>query len=291
MFDPANKFKNWSNPILMGPNDTPRLEMCPGTLFMVKFVNWMENDYPFADNIKPVTALRSILWKESGFSLAAAAWVLAKFAVKHRDAALGMQQADEQVGTRIAQRISINQQFAEDVAGLYRKVRNPEATAQTVRDALKTEDDVRDFLLEMMPCVEPEKWMKVFNIPSATKLAIGGDATTLSVFQSGNMNDKQALQVVAAKMFKQAGAPQIIVMGHTHQPDRMETEKGVYYNPGSWTRYFEIEKTDDLTLDDLRDESRFPYRLNYVRVERQTDGSLKSELITYDSQEGTKAET
>jgi UDP-2,3-diacylglucosamine pyrophosphatase LpxH len=41
MLDPANKFERWSNPII--PNaegTTARLEMCPGTLFMVKFVNW-----------------------------------------------------------------------------------------------------------------------------------------------------------------------------------------------------------------------------------------------------------
>ncbi|MBV9958800.1 MAG: hypothetical protein JO360_10280, partial [Acidobacteria bacterium] len=288
MFDPANKFKHWENPILDGPEETARLEMCPGTLFMVKFVNWMEKDYPFADNLKPVTALRSILWKESRFSLVAAAWVLTKFAAVYRSAALGLKQVDELVGTRIVKRLRNNQQFAEDVAGLYRKVRNPDATAQTVRDELQTEDDVLRFLLELMPCLPAEEWMKVFDIPGAPKLGIGGDATTLSVFQSGSMNDKQVLQNEAARLFKQANAPQVVVMGHTHQPDRMETEKGVYYNPGSWTRYIEIEKTDNLTLEDLKDESRFPYRLNYVRVERQTDGSLTSELITHDAQEGKK---
>jgi UDP-2,3-diacylglucosamine pyrophosphatase LpxH len=288
MFDPANKFKNWSNPVLDGPDNTPRLEMCPGTLFMVKFVNWLEHDYPFADNLKPVTALRSILWKESRFSLVAAAWVLAKFTAQHRGAALGMETADEQVGTRIAQRIKGNAQFAEDVARLYRKVRNHAATAQTVRDELQTEADVMGFLFEMMPCVAPEEWMPVFNIPGAPKLSIGGDATTLSVFQSGTMNDKQALREEAAKVFKQPNAPQVVVMGHTHQPDRVQAENGVYYNPGSWTRYIEIEKTDKLTLEDLKDESRFPYRLNYVRVERQENGSLASELITHDSQAGKK---
>jgi len=34
--------------------------MCPGTLFMVKFVNWLEQEYPFADHLKPVTALSRI---------------------------------------------------------------------------------------------------------------------------------------------------------------------------------------------------------------------------------------
>jgi UDP-2,3-diacylglucosamine pyrophosphatase LpxH len=69
--DPANCFESWWNPILAGPDGVARLEMCPGTLFMVKFVNWLEGEFPFADNIKPVTQLASILWKEDRASLRA----------------------------------------------------------------------------------------------------------------------------------------------------------------------------------------------------------------------------
>ena len=49
--DPANGFTTPENPILNDVNP-PRLEMCAGTLFMVKFVNLMEAKYPFADNLK-----------------------------------------------------------------------------------------------------------------------------------------------------------------------------------------------------------------------------------------------
>jgi len=63
MFDPANTFAHWSYPILIGPRGIRRLEMCPSTLFMVKFVNWLDRKYPFSDNIKPVTALGRILWQ------------------------------------------------------------------------------------------------------------------------------------------------------------------------------------------------------------------------------------
>src|SRR5262249_49575436 len=64
--DPANDFKHWRNPILAQPKDSDpkRLEMCPGTLFVVKFVNFLEAEYPFADNLHPEMDLARILARE-----------------------------------------------------------------------------------------------------------------------------------------------------------------------------------------------------------------------------------
>ena len=61
--DPANRFKHWPSPILQAP-DGPRLEMCAGTLFMVRFVNGLEARYPFADNLHPVQNLAGVLRRE-----------------------------------------------------------------------------------------------------------------------------------------------------------------------------------------------------------------------------------
>jgi predicted phosphodiesterase len=64
-------------------------------------------------------------------------------------------------------------------------------------------------------------------------------------------------------------------MGHTHLPDDQPFDNGRYLNPGSWTRYLDLEKHPPLRLDDLRDEARFPYELNYVVVEAtETDSRL-----------------
>jgi predicted phosphodiesterase len=71
-------------------------------------------------------------------------------------------------------------------------------------------------------------------------------------------------------------------MGHTHQPDEKRGNRGVYYNTGSWTRYAELSQMEDLTLENLRHEEKFPYQLNYVRVERLPDSNLKSAMICYE---------
>jgi hypothetical protein len=56
-----------------------RLEMCTGTLFVVRFVNFLEAKYPFADNIYPETALAGILWREDRWALKAVGWTFLRF--------------------------------------------------------------------------------------------------------------------------------------------------------------------------------------------------------------------
>ena len=89
--DLANQFRHWAHPFVSGPGGEQRLEMCPGTLFMVKFVNWLEGNYPFADNIKPVSALWRILARENTLGLASIGWMFARFAARR-----GMANPEEQ---------------------------------------------------------------------------------------------------------------------------------------------------------------------------------------------------
>jgi len=71
-------------------------------------------------------------------------------------------------------------------------------------------------------------------------------------------------------------------MGHTHQPDkRSAANGGRYYNPGSWTRDVDLDKNPNLTLDDLKNETVFPYQLNFFRVERDASNNLVSDMFTY----------
>ena len=99
---------------------------------------------------------------------------------------------------------------------------------------------------------------------------------------SGNNVDKEFLWQKAQEQFLLDGGTQIIVMGHTHQPDKRDSGVGgVYYNPGSWTKFVDYEKNPNLTLADLTNEKDFHYELNYVRVEQLKDERLVSEQITY----------
>jgi UDP-2,3-diacylglucosamine pyrophosphatase LpxH len=100
--DPANRFKHWSAPILQAP-DGARLEMCPGTLFMVRFVNGLEARYPFADNLHPVQNLATVLLREDTGGFASAGWMLLKFAARHAKT-LGAQSTSD-VGARLLARL------------------------------------------------------------------------------------------------------------------------------------------------------------------------------------------
>lgn len=285
MLDPANKFERWGDPII--PNaegTTARLEMCPGTLFMVKFVNWLEKDYPFADNLKPVTALGRILWGENRFGLVVVSWMLMRFAARHPNKVAGINEANQEVGKKLVEKIEFDDQFAAEVTGLYRQVRDVSATIETVRLNLNNEDALFDFLIEMMPLVDPKDWSEVFEkVKLGHTLAIGGQGSTLAI-KEGNKVDKEYLWQQAEKLLLGDGGPQVVVMGHTHQPDeRQAGNGGSYFNPGSWTRYVDYEKNPNLTLDDLTNDKSFPYELNYVRIEQQAGNRLKAEQITYDA--------
>ena len=284
MFDPANKFERWNDPIIPNADGgVARLEMCPGTLFMVKFVNWLEeNGYPFADNLKPVTALGRILWGEKKLGFLTVGWMLTRFTTRHPKVAANIKELNQQLGQKLVEKIKYDPEFAAEVTELYRRVRDPQATVEAVQLTLDNEDALFQFLTELLPRLDPQEWMPVFDRFSlGGSLGIHGPGRTLAI-QAGNKVDKEFLWQRADEQFLLDGGTQIIVMGHTHQPDeRRSSTGGVYYNPGSWTRFVDYEQHPDLTLSDLTNEKDFSYELNFIRVEQLNDSRLTSEKVTY----------
>lgn len=300
MIDPANKFKHWDNPIRQVKGGPPRLEMCPGTLFMVKFLNGLEKNYPFADNLKPLMMLARLLYAERRPDFKAAVWTLLKFAGEDPVAFLGTADeeaiADLEIGADILSEVDLNDSFAEEIARLYREMGKPQANIEMVREGLKTEEDVYNFLKQLILKVSPDRWEHVFDDVEGLNLGIDGgnqhdpddengdEVVTLSSVRSGMANEKKALREEAEYQF---GAPttEVVVCGHTHQPDEWRgangTWDGGYFNPGSWTRYVEVDKAVKLRLKDLQNEADFPYELNYVRVEERSGGYLRGDKVRY----------
>jgi len=276
MFDSANSFDNWENPILPGPHKIMRLEMCPGTLFMVKFVNWLELDYPFADNLNPSWRLYTVLMKErQRYGLVAAAWLLMKFASRNPIAALGTGDDPLKVGDRIRDTVENSAAFRESIAGLWREVYEEPVTPEEVARRLNSANDVERFMTDMLPKVSPGRWVPVFD---------AAQPGTLSIAKAGLWKDPAALRKIAGEQWDDGA--EIVTMGHTHEADVIEDGRFRYYNTGCWTRSVSWSKDSALTMADLRDESKFPYSLRYLRVESTAAGTLGSELVTYDSQPG-----
>lgn len=287
MFDPANKFQSWEHPVSYGPDGKRRLEMCPGTLFMVKFVNWLEKDYPFADNIKPVTALGRILLKEDRVGLLSVGLLFLKFEVQHPLRSLERnQKGANRLPTILKDNLQYNDRFANDITGLYQRIRDPKASVEGVRQALSSNDALLEFLFDVLPKISPEEWLPIFDIPIPVSLGVGDRGTALGILHKKSRHDKDTLNKVATKELERDSSTQVIVMGHTHQPDFLNIEGRCYFNPGSWTKYVDLEKDpgalDHLTLEDFKSEKDFPYQLNYVRVECGGDHAIKAEMICKD---------
>ncbi|HEX8162882.1 MAG TPA: hypothetical protein VF538_13510 [Pyrinomonadaceae bacterium] len=295
-FDPANKFKKWRNPILKGPKGTARLEMCPGTLFMVKFVNWLDSKYHFADNVKPITTLAKLIYKEPQGGFKTALWMLSKFAGRHPVASLGVKGQDSKeisnFGTVILDKVVSNDQFAEQISDLYHRMGNRKMTPKKAREKLRTEDELFDFLQDVILKLSPDVWLPVFNLSTSATLGIGRRKDrTLSIIRSGIAKDKEILREKAESRLI-GSLTEVVVCGHTHQPDEWRGPDGKwdggYFNPGSWTRFVNIKDVPNLTLEDLKQEKDFPYQLNYIRIEQDPRDKLRGDKICYEEKQGAR---
>jgi UDP-2,3-diacylglucosamine pyrophosphatase LpxH len=286
-YDPANSFKRWQDPI---NKQEQRLEMCPGTLFMVKFVNWLEQDYPFSDNIKPVTALGRILWNENREDFKNAAKILFQIIYQNPMVALGIEKSGTKgISRSLLNELKANPMFGERLLELYRKACDPGATLQQLEKDLSTEESVTEFLRALLLKVDPSEWLSTFDgIGSGV---LGRDSPEhLSVLRSGMTNEKKQLAKEAGSLFE-VGAYEVVVFGHTHQPDEWRGSPdwdGGYFNPGSWTRYVDLDKAPNLTLEDLMREDDFPYQLNYIRIEQSHSGSLRADKICFEEANGDR---
>jgi diadenosine tetraphosphatase ApaH/serine/threonine PP2A family protein phosphatase len=270
--------------------------MCPGTLFMVKFVNWLDSKYHFADNVKPITTLAKLIYNEPESGFKTALWTLLKFAGRHPIKSLGVKGQDSKeisnFGVAILDKIAANEQFRMEIAILYRKMGRLKVTPDKVKEKLKTEVDLFNFLKDLIIKLSPEEWLPTLNIPILTTLGIEKDrAKTLSVVRSGIARDKEVLREQAEAILTNS-ASEVIVCGHTHQPDEWRGKDGKgdggYFNPGSWTRFLNIDNIPNLTLADLKREEDFPYQLNYIRVKQCSNGSLRADKICYEEQQGAR---
>ena len=270
MEDPANRFKHWSAPIRQAP-DGARLEMCPGTLFMVHFVNGLEARYPFADNLHPVQNLATVLLREDTGGFASAGWMLLKFIARHAKA-LGAP-AHSDVGRRLLARLRDDDDFAQRLAAACRLLGEERSPASVRRD-VTDEDSLAELMRQLFVVVPTDDWQALFALRPAAVLGAGSSKTLGTIIGARHFG-RDALRDLAQRRFDACPAAEVIVMGHTHLPDTQSFGNRHYLNPGSWTRYLDLESHPPLRLDDLRDESCFPYELNYVVVEAtETDSRL-----------------
>lgn len=277
--DPANMFPTFPTLILDGA-DPKRLPMCPGTLFMLRFVNPMEAKYPFADNVSPLKALVGILARDDHFGFASLAWLFSRFMAQHPRAFLSAEDQDAPIGAQLLGAVRTDRHFREALAKLRVDVLGDAGTTEAdVKRDLASEDAVAG-LIERLFRADPtmDKWLSVLDGAKPSVLGVDEDGAGVLAINAARTTDARAGCIEIAKNLWKAGA-QVVVLGHTHLPQNEGRGAQRYYNPGSWTRY--VEDAGKLTLEDLKDESKFPYQLNYVRVEDAGEPVLRSEMVTF----------
>jgi len=195
--DPANNFQNWRNPILSqsADADPKRLEMCPGTLFVVKFVNFLEEKYPFADNLHPVTALAGILGREDRWGLTVVAWSMLRFTTRYPQAFLSAEGRGAEIGAQLLNAIQSDSFLREKIASVYRDVLGqPGTNAAQVKQVLASENAISTFLEQLLRA-EPawDKWLEVLDMTKPAVLGIGGSGgNTLSIIAAGKVDVRAA---------------------------------------------------------------------------------------------------
>ncbi|POZ52070.1 hypothetical protein AADEFJLK_02292 [Methylovulum psychrotolerans] len=199
-------------------------------------------------------------------------------------ATLGVPAKDKpkDVFKQIQQCIAIDK-ILEKITSLYNEVLGTNKTEIEVKNELNDDTKLFEFLNEIFVKSTPDKWLEVMNAwPTKTTLSVNPNRKyTLSIFKAGMTDIKDDLFNKALGLLNDK--VDIVVFGHTHQPDSRGYGNKKYFNPGSWTRYVNIEKMDSLTLADLANEDNFPYKLNYVKVWRKSgENFLKSEMVTFE---------
>ena len=280
--DVANRFEHWDDPIRHGAWGLPYLEMCPGTLFMVKFVNRLEARYPFADNMLPVTKLVPVLLSDDKAGFASVAWMFMRLLGTTDFTTLGAETTDD-LGQRLLQRAKEDAGYRAEVGAALLAAQRHAAHAEWQAGPVKTRL-LQKTMLELLGRVGDAEWHRLFDAPTgAPGLGDSNEAVTLNALRrAASVDGKLALRKAARERATQSGA-QVVVMGHTHQPDEVRDADFAYFNPGSWTRYLELDPNQKVTMADLVDEARYPYALNYVRVVPQPNGQLQARLVCFES--------
>ena len=90
----------------------------------------------------------------------------------------------------------------------------------------------------------------------------------LSLKAGFKIDESQMLIDAARKIFENHGDVKLILMGHTHEPQR-RPEGLDYLNTGCWTRYYRFggdEKTRAFSILKEGSEKDFPCTLLYAKV-------------------------
>ena len=143
------------------------------------------------------------------------------------------------------------------------------------------DEELDRFLLSLIAQREPKDWEALLRPSGGSLGLISGEAKT-----AVGWLDKPEIACREAATAAWTKGADIVVLGHTHLKDKVERRSKRYFNPGSWTRYIYPQAIPQLTAELLKDETRFPFDLSYVEIDRDASGRLAGKLYSFEQSPG-----
>jgi UDP-2,3-diacylglucosamine pyrophosphatase LpxH len=282
----GERWSEASPPILAGTDGEMRLMACIGTQFLADYINKIDQDYTFVDNVKPFSKFVNMFLVASALfrigtpvRIAVAAWGILRFLAKTGKRSVSALLADG--GQELPSAAAV-------VLEAWKQL-SPEQQFQFIRDlrargveievpiAVLLEDDssaegILDAFADNFDLIE------IFPKPNDGLLADEGGPTL--GFIVGFVADESGELLKAARAAIDYSGAKTVIMGHTHEP-KCHPDSVNYVNTGSWTRYLRIEKgqPEPSSWSLLKAEAiaHFPFKLLYAELNtaRPDDLQLK----------------
>ncbi|HZH30236.1 MAG TPA: metallophosphoesterase [Pyrinomonadaceae bacterium] len=265
----------WSEerpPIFKDRAGRERLYQCIGTRFLIQFMNRLDSEYPFVDNVKPFSRFLRIFGASTFnpryklLTPAANVWRMLRYLVKEGvnspGSLLSLDQPAAGFGPSALLKAMVDAMTEAELVwfvgelearGFSFKNKHPKMFLDS--DPSNAES-LMTFLSENPDVVQRLEEVK---IP-----LLGFAPGTLSMGQAFFVDETEKLREAAQKVLNKEGVA-YAVMGHTHEP----VEGQRYINTGCWTRYYRFGGDENMRSWDVLKENSyelFPYELRYAEI-------------------------
>jgi len=299
-YDPINsffisKYPYWSgnNPPILSDGSQQRLYACLGTRFLIDYLNDLDADYPFVDNVKPFSRFVRLFLTSAADSrfgpvrAAVASWRMLKYlstlAVTHPKDLLGISQIEDRTGSDLIERLKAMPKVNKEQ---FSRINNAFPGDRDLSLLLSDSSEQERILQWLASHLELLDEPQAVSDPSLLSID-GTDDQYLSLWKGFQMNETALLVDAAIKLLNanRGRRIQLVVMGHTHEP--LERPEGLkYFNTGSWTRYYRFGGDDHPSAwSILQDQSykTFPYKLNYTEIDIHNPSA--AEMICFEGRD------
>jgi UDP-2,3-diacylglucosamine pyrophosphatase LpxH len=279
-YDPLNCFQLdgrpfWSTsvpPIFKAEDGTPRLYECIGSRFMIRFLNGIDEFYPFVDNVKPFSkflklfAMSALAPGFGSMQVAVSVWAMIKYIRNNMQGGAGDLLSIEDGDKEIAEQIIkwwTQSLSNDDRSILIARLEKNGFSFNGASWALAIEDN--NFCTELLDFLgEKQLYLGDLKIESLQGM--------LSLGKGFYIDEADELLKRARRILKLEGV-KLVVMGHTHEP-QIYPDRISYINTGCWTRFLKPDSKNPLRGWDIltaHGHRLFPFELNYVQISKNED--------------------